>query len=184
MRCLVHRETGWQVWWPVSIKETESKGGSLENNPFFDWKPVKHLRSDLACSWLTLLWGKIHLWLPSFEFSEACTVQLLTVYVNEQRVAVVQLTDNKRIRDIYEIYTRYIQKNWHTSGAVSFLVRRWLIEVILPISKYALLQDMLYHRQTSVRLNDHINNCHFYSAVSHWQRSAHRVLQDRRNSIR
>ena len=106
MRCLVHRETGWQVWWPVSIKETESKGGSLENNPFFDWKPVKHLRSDLACSWLTLLWGKIHLWLPSFEFSEACTVQLLTVYVNEQRVAVVQLTDNKRIRDIYEIYTK------------------------------------------------------------------------------
>ena len=38
---------------------------------------------------------------------------------------------------------------------MAFLVRRGRIEVILPISKYALLQDMLYHRQTSIRLNDH-----------------------------
>ena len=36
-----YRATRWQIWWQGTIKETENKSGYLENNPVFDWQPVK-----------------------------------------------------------------------------------------------------------------------------------------------
>ena len=43
----VHRETEWQMWWQGTVKETENKGGYLEQDPFFDLEPVKHLEKIL-----------------------------------------------------------------------------------------------------------------------------------------
>ena len=34
-RWSVHRETGWQIWWQGTTKETKAKSGYLEKYPFF-----------------------------------------------------------------------------------------------------------------------------------------------------
>ena len=50
----VHRDTGWQIWWQGTIKETKGKGGYLEKYPFFYWEPENVLRSGVTCSCLLL----------------------------------------------------------------------------------------------------------------------------------
>ena len=69
----------------------KNKGGYLENNPFFDWQPVKSLEQ-----WSTMF-------MPALvKNNSRCVVlnflqpvHLITVDVNEQGVAVVQPTENK-----------------------------------------------------------------------------------------
>ena len=81
----------WQVWWQGTIKETENKCDYLENNPFFDWQPVKCLeqRYDVFMSALANK-GR-----GCVVFNLLHPVHLITVEVSEQRVAVVQPTENR-----------------------------------------------------------------------------------------
>ena len=81
-----------------------------------DWQPVECLEQ----------WSNVFMSVLA-ENSLRCVVlnflqpvQLITVDVNEQRVAAVQPTENKG----------------HISWAVAFVVRRWRVELILLISKY------------------------------------------------
>ena len=71
-------------------KNTENKFGYLKNNPVFDWQPVKCLEqwSDMHMSVL----AKNSLRCVVLNFLQP--VHLITVDVNEQRVAAVQPTEN------------------------------------------------------------------------------------------
>ena len=92
----VHTETWWQTWRQGTITETKNKGSYLENNPFFDWQPVKSLEQ-----WSTMF-------MPALvKNNSRCAVlnflqpvHLITVDVNEQGVRVVQPTENKRTHQL------------------------------------------------------------------------------------
>ena len=87
----IHRETGSQVWWQGTIKETENEGGYFEKYPFLDWELVK-----LFERWFNML-------MSAFAKNYFCcvilnileTVHLISSNVNEQRVAIVQTTENE-----------------------------------------------------------------------------------------
>ena len=89
----VRRSVYGETWWQGTIKETENKGAYLEDNPFFDWQPVKCLEQ----------WSNSNIFISAVEKNNICCmvlnflqpVHLITVNVNEQRVAVVQPTENK-----------------------------------------------------------------------------------------
>ena len=70
----------------------ENKGGYLENNPFFDWQPVKRFDGQSNMFMSALAKNNFR----CVALSVFQPVHLMTVDVNEQRVAVVQPTENKR----------------------------------------------------------------------------------------
>ena len=67
----VHRETGWQICWQATIKETKGKGGYLEKYSFFDWEPVKLF--EKWCSMFMFAFCEKRLWLHHFDFFEGGT---------------------------------------------------------------------------------------------------------------
>ena len=80
------------MWRQGTIEETENKGSYLEKYTFFEWQPVKCFEqwSNLFMSAL----AKNNLRCAVLNFLQP--VRLITVDVNEQGVAVVQLTENQK----------------------------------------------------------------------------------------
>ena len=88
------------MWWQDTIRETECKGGYLEEYPIFDWESVK------------LLEKRFNMFMSAFAKSDFCymilnfweTVHLISGDVNEQRVAIVQYVQHAAI---WRWYLRY-----------------------------------------------------------------------------
>ena len=72
--------------------QKENKSGYLKNNPVFDWQPLKCLER-----WSKMLMSALQknnkLCCLVLNFLQP--VHLITADVNEQRVAIVQLTEHK-----------------------------------------------------------------------------------------
>ena len=70
--------------------EKTNKNSYLKNNPVFDWQPVKFLEQWSNMLMSALAKNNLHCMVLNF----LQPVHLITVDVNEQRVAEVQLTKN------------------------------------------------------------------------------------------
>ena len=74
----------------VASEEKKKKNSYLKNNPVFDWQPVKFLEQWSNMLMSAVAKNNLHCMVLNF----LQPVHLITVDVNEQRVAEVQLTKN------------------------------------------------------------------------------------------
>ena len=84
------------MWWQDTIRETEGKGSFLEKCPFFDWEPVK-----LFEKWFNMLmsgFAKNDFGCMILNFLDM--VRLIRGDVNEQRLTIVQITENDRTHQL------------------------------------------------------------------------------------
>ena len=108
MRRSLHRDKGWHVWWQGTIKEKESEWNYLENYSFFDWQPVN--RFDKWSNVFMSAFAKKNFRCLVVNFLQP--VHLITVAANEQRLAVVQPIENKRIHQINDRWLASSGDGW------------------------------------------------------------------------